>query len=100
MVMSLNIVIRLKLFNRPGTLANVLTVIAREGGSLGAIDIISASPSYVTRELMIRLKDRSHLGGLVKALGDIPGVEVIPQGPTFLSGYRDRTCWTGTTSKK
>lgn len=26
---------------------------------------------------MIRLKDRSHLDGLVKALGEVPGVQVI-----------------------
>lgn len=75
--MSLNIVIRLKLSNRPGTLAKVLTLIGREGGSLGAIDIISASPTYVTRELMIRLQDRNNLDGMVKALGKMPGVQVI-----------------------
>ena len=50
MLMSLNITIRLKLANRPGTLANVLAVIARERGSLGAIDLVSASPQYVTRK--------------------------------------------------
>ncbi|MHB8984716.1 MAG: malic enzyme-like NAD(P)-binding protein [Eubacteriales bacterium] len=77
MVMSTNITIRLKLSNRPGTLAKVLTVIAREGGSLGAIDLISASPSHITREVMIRLKDGGHLDGLVKALEEIPEVNII-----------------------
>jgi len=77
MVISLSITIRLKLSNRPGTLAKVLTVIAREGGSLGAIDLISASPSHITRELMIRLRDRSHLDGIVKALEKIPDVQII-----------------------
>lgn len=77
MVLSSNIVIRLKLSNRPGTLAKVLTVIAREGGSLGAIDLISASPSHMIRELMIRLSDGSHLEALVGALEEIPGVQII-----------------------
>ncbi|MCL6634279.1 MAG: NAD-dependent malic enzyme [Peptococcaceae bacterium] len=77
MVMSLNIVIRLRLSNRPGTLAKVLTAIAREGGNLGAIDLVSASPSHITRELMIRLSDRSHLEALVGALEQIPEVQVI-----------------------
>lgn len=77
MVISLSITIRLKLSNRPGTLAKVLTVIAREGGSLGAIDLVSASPTHITRELMIRLRDRSHLEGIVKALEEIPEVKVI-----------------------
>ncbi|MCL6638686.1 MAG: NAD-dependent malic enzyme [Firmicutes bacterium] len=77
MVMSLNITIRLKLANRPGTLAKVLNVIAREEGSLGAIDLVSATPAYMTRELMIRLSDRSHLEKLIKALEEIPEVQVI-----------------------
>ena len=76
MVMPINIVIRLKLSNRPGMLARVLAVVAREGGSLGAIELISASPSYITRELMIRLRDRDHLDSLVNALKEIPEVRV------------------------
>lgn len=77
MVLSANIVIRIKLANRPGMLAKVLNVIAREGGSLGAIDMISASPVDMIRELMIRLSDGSHLEALVSALEEIPGVQVI-----------------------
>ena len=77
MLMSLNITIRLKLANRPGTLANVLAVIARERGSLGAIDLVSASPQYVTREMMVRLRDRNHLDELVDALKAISGVQII-----------------------
>ncbi len=72
-----NVVMKLKLVNRPGTLAKVLSVIAREGGSLGAIDLISASPSHVTRELMIRLRDREHLDELIGVLEDTPEVEVV-----------------------
>lgn len=77
MGMSLNLLVRLKLSNRPGTLAKVLTVIARKGGSLGAIDLISASPSHVVRELMIRLRDASLLEELLKALEEVPGVQVL-----------------------
>ncbi|SHF25442.1 malate dehydrogenase (oxaloacetate-decarboxylating) [Desulforamulus putei DSM 12395] len=77
MVMSLNITIRLRLANRPGTLARVLNVIAREGGSLGAIDLVTATPSYITRDLMIRLRERGHLEELVQALQNMPDVQVI-----------------------
>lgn len=76
MVMSLNIVIKLTISNRPGNLANVLSVIAREGGSVGAIDLISATPLLVTREIMVRLRDGALLEGLVKALREIPGVKL------------------------
>lgn len=75
--MPLNIIIRLRLKNQPGTLAKVLTKVAGEKGSLGAIDLISASPSHITRDLMIRLRDRSHLGDIVGAFNAIPEVEII-----------------------
>lgn len=77
MVMSLNFTVRLKLANRPGTLAQVLNIIAQEGGSLGAIDLVSASPNTITRELMIRLQERGHLEGLLLAVSQVSGVEII-----------------------
>ena len=77
MVMSLNINIRLQLANQPGTLAAVLGAIAREGGNLGSIDLVSASSTQVVRELMVRLHDRSCLKGLVGALEELPDVQVV-----------------------
>lgn len=77
MVMSLNVLIRLKLANRPGTLARVLSLIGEEGGNLGSIDLVSAGSNYVIRELMVRLNDREHIGSLVNALDDLPGVQVV-----------------------
>lgn len=77
MVMSLNFTIKLKLANRPGNLARVLGVIAQEGGSLGAIHLINASPSHTTRELMVRLKDRSHYKTLLSSLESMPEVQIL-----------------------
>ena len=77
MSMPLNINIRLRLNNQPGTLAMVLTIVAKGKGSLGAIELISASPSHITRDLMIRLRDRSHLGDIIGAMELIPDVEII-----------------------
>ncbi|HOV80134.1 MAG TPA: NAD-dependent malic enzyme [Bacillota bacterium] len=75
--MTLNLLVRLKLPNRPGMLAGVLTIVARKGGSLGAIDLVSASPSHTIRELMIRLRDASILDELIKALEEVPGVRIL-----------------------
>lgn len=75
--MSLNATIRLKLANRPGTLAQVLAVIAAEGGNLGSIDLISAASSHVVRELMVWFNDHEDLVGLIDALEEIPGVQVM-----------------------
>lgn len=77
MVMSLNVIFRLKLANRPGTLAKVLAAIAEEEGSLGSIDLVSASSTHVVREVMVRLKNRDHIGALVEVLDGLPGVKVI-----------------------
>ncbi|AQS60229.1 NAD-dependent malic enzyme [Desulforamulus ferrireducens] len=77
MVMSLNITVRLKLANRPGALAKVLNIIAQEGGSLGAIDLVTATPAYVIRDLMIRFREREHLKELVQTLQNTPEVQVI-----------------------
>ncbi|MFZ5643857.1 MAG: NAD-dependent malic enzyme [Bacillota bacterium] len=77
MGMSLSVVLRVKLSNRPGTLAGVLNAIAREGGSVGAIELVSASPSEVVRDVMVRLHDKNSLGGLVRALRELRGVSVI-----------------------
>lgn len=75
--MSLNATIRLKLTNQPGTLAQVLAVIAAEGGNLGSIDLVSAASDHVVRELMVWFNDHEDLVGLINALEDIPGVQVV-----------------------
>ncbi|GAB6179689.1 malate oxidoreductase [Desulfotomaculum defluvii] len=77
MAVSLNITMRLELPNRPGTLAKVLTVIGQEGGSLGAIDLIFATPTHVTRELMIQIRDKSHLDDLISTLKGMSEVKII-----------------------
>lgn len=75
--MVLNVVMRMKLVNRPGTLAKVLEIIARAGGSLGAIDLISTAPAHVTRDLMVRLRQGDMLNEMVKRLENVPGVQVL-----------------------
>jgi malate dehydrogenase (oxaloacetate-decarboxylating) len=77
MSMPLNINIRLRLNNQPGTLARVLTIVAKEKASIGAIELISASPTHITRDLMIRLRDRSHLGDIIGTLDALPDVEIM-----------------------
>ncbi|MEG6615926.1 NAD-dependent malic enzyme [Peptococcaceae bacterium 1198_IL3148] len=75
--MSTNILITIKLPNRPGKLAQILTIISDEGGSLGAIDLVSASPTHTTRQLMVRLYDQGKLDELVHILKNMPDVEVV-----------------------
>ncbi len=76
MAMSLNVTIRLKLVNQPGMLAQVLAMIAAEGGNLGSIDVVSVASGYVVRELMVGFSEQKNLASLIGALEEIPGVEV------------------------
>ncbi|WP_035107297.1 NAD-dependent malic enzyme [Desulfovirgula thermocuniculi] len=77
MSLSLNIVLRLKLANRPGVLARVLEVVAAEGGNLGAIDLVAATPQHVVRDLMVRLASAESLERIAGALKQLPGVELL-----------------------
>ncbi|HZK18242.1 MAG TPA: malic enzyme-like NAD(P)-binding protein [Clostridia bacterium] len=73
----LNVIIRLRLVNKPGALASVLDVIAREEGDLGGIDLVASSPSYVDREVGVRLGCQEDLKNLRKSLDALPGVQVV-----------------------
>ncbi|MTI79934.1 MAG: NAD-dependent malic enzyme [Firmicutes bacterium] len=87
MGVSLNITIKLKLSNRPGTLAKVLEAIAKEGGSLGAIEMVSASPTHNIRELFIRLKDQGNLQKLLGSVKELPNVQVISTSDRVFSRH-------------
>jgi len=87
MAIPINIVIKLKLSNKPGTLAKVLTVVGREKGSLGAINMVEATSSQVIRELMIRLHDKKYLDELVDALEKLPEVQIVSVADRVFLGH-------------
>lgn len=69
--------VRLKLDNRPGTLAKALTTIGELGGALGAIDLVSGNKTHKVRDLNIESRDEPHSFLIVEALRKTPGIEVI-----------------------
>lgn len=75
--MKLNVTLRLKLSNTPGSLAGVLGKIAEQEGTLGAIDLVNVSRKFTIREVMVGIADREHLERVLSSLGDMPGVEVL-----------------------
>lgn len=75
--MAINILITLKLANKPGQLAQILNIVSNNNGSLGAIDLLSASPNHTIRELMIRLTNEEQLKTLIYNINALPGVEVL-----------------------
>ena len=68
---------RLELANVPGMFARVATVLAEECANLGAVDIVSASPDHLIRDVTFDVQDEAHGERVVKRLNAIPDVRVL-----------------------
>ncbi|MDA8334972.1 MAG: NAD-dependent malic enzyme [Peptococcaceae bacterium] len=88
MVMPLNVMVQLKLANRPGTLARVLTTVAEYGGNLGSIDLVSVSPGHKVRDLMIGLHDSQQIQPLLDKLAGLPDIELLHVADRVLLAHR------------
>ena len=74
---SYSLTLRLKLDSRTGTLGAATMAIGRAGGDIGAIDIVSAGAGYVLRDITVSAASSHHGEEIVRALGDVPGIEVV-----------------------
>ncbi len=75
--MQLYVSLRLKLEHKPGTLAKALKNIAEEAGNLGAIDMVSATTSYVIRDIMVGIAGPDHLRRLTETLSQMPDIQIL-----------------------
>src|SRR6266446_3128685 len=67
---AFRLVFRLEIANRPGMFAHVATVVGERGCSLGAIDLVEATPAVHVRDV----SDRAflmHLGGKIETKGRV-----------------------------
>ena len=69
--------VRLELIQKPGVFAEVVTLLAEEGASLGAADIVSASKSKVVRDITFDAKNEEHGQKILEQLDRLDGVRVI-----------------------
>jgi len=76
-VAAYQLLLRLRIQNRPGMLGKVTTVIGELGGDIGAIDIQDASSSAIVRDIRIYCRDTDHASEIVDHLLEIDGVEVV-----------------------
>ena len=70
------LVIRLEIDNRPGMFATVARAIADRGCSLGAIDLVDASPAKHVRDVTVDAPDEETGKTLTADLHTLPGVVV------------------------
>lgn len=74
---SLNVILRLRLASKPGTLARVLAAVAEQDGDVGSIDLLSAASGHVVREIMVSMPSNEKLKELAHKLDEMQGVKLI-----------------------
>jgi len=71
------ITIRVKLSNRPGTLARLIQCMADHQANLGAIDIVKAGAEFLVRDITVDTRGEEHERRLLEAINRLDGIEVI-----------------------
>lgn len=74
---SYAITVRLRLDNRPGVLARVLTAVAERDGNVGAVDLVEAREAHFVRDITVNTGGDDHAREIRSALEGLDGVEVL-----------------------
>ena len=69
--------VRLELTQRPGVFAILATLLAEEGASIGAVDMVSATKTKVVRDITLDTKSEEHAQRVLDQLGKLPDVKVL-----------------------
>jgi malate dehydrogenase (oxaloacetate-decarboxylating) len=69
--------VRLELANRPGMFAKVATVLAEERANLGAVDIVSAAPDKIVRDVTFDVQTEEHGEHVLERLNGMQDVRVL-----------------------
>jgi malate dehydrogenase (oxaloacetate-decarboxylating) len=73
---SYSFVMRLTYPNRIGMFAKLTQTIGRQGGDLGAVDIVSADSRRMTRDITVRARNHEHTEAIVQAIRKLKEVTV------------------------
>jgi malate dehydrogenase (oxaloacetate-decarboxylating) len=73
---SYSITLRVDIPQRPGSFAQVATVIGEHGGILGAIDLVRTAKDFVTRDVTVACSDEDQAEDIAQAVRQLPGVVV------------------------
>ena len=76
-VAGYQLLLRLRIANRPGQLGKVTTAIGERGGNIGSIDIAEAGADVVVRDLRISCTSEESARTIVAHVATIPGIEVV-----------------------
>lgn len=73
---SYSFTMRLYIENKPGRLAKVLDVIAKEKADPGAVDVVKVEGRYKVRDLTVSARNEKHSKAIVEAVKKVEGVKV------------------------
>jgi malate dehydrogenase (oxaloacetate-decarboxylating) len=73
---SYSFVMRLTYPNRIGMFAKLTQTIGRQGGDLGAVDIVNPDAKRMTRDVTVRARDHEHMAAIVRAIDKLKEVTV------------------------
>jgi malate dehydrogenase (oxaloacetate-decarboxylating) len=73
---SYSFVMRLSYPNRIGMFARLTQTIGRQGGDLGAVDIVDPDAKRMTRDVTVRARDQDHMEAIVQAIRKLKDVTV------------------------
>jgi malate dehydrogenase (oxaloacetate-decarboxylating) len=74
---SYTFVIRLTYPNHIGMFAKLTQIIGREGGDLGAVDIVNPDAKRMTRDITVRARDHEHMEAIVQAIRKLEEVTIV-----------------------
>ena len=73
---SYSFVMRLSYPNRIGMFGKVTQIIGRQGGDLGAVDIVNPNARRMTRDITVRARDHAHMDSIVRSIHHLKDVTV------------------------
>jgi len=74
---SYSLTVRAEIQNKPGMLGRVTSAIGEGGGDIGAVDLVEAGKSTVTRDLTFKARDEAHGQKVVEKLKAVRGVRIV-----------------------
>ena len=74
---SYSLTVRVRLANRPGMLGKLTSAIGKSGGDIGAVDLVEAGSSTITRDISFKASDERHGERITDRLRAIAGADVV-----------------------
>jgi len=72
-----SLTIRVEIADRPGMLGRVATAIGAAGGTIGAVDLVSAEDGLTVRDITAICSDQSEWDGITAAIAGVDGTRVV-----------------------